>query len=202
MAISFRLLPVGVEEQYFRRLPEGWLFAGSRPLWLLGPRPTYRVTDAQKPAIAARLRLNRYLRLLWGIGILAAVLLMARAAPDLLNSNSIWLWVLPVLLAVNAVETFSIRPLIAGLPQTAERMPVAEMLKHQTDGMSIKALTVLGLFFLAAALLNGYFYFTMPSGREFTSFVAYFSGSMAVLWFGMLVAKLRKNARLDADENR
>ena len=60
--MSFHPLPTGVEEQYFKRVPDGWVFAAARPWWLFGRRPTFLVTDAQKPAIAARLRLNRYLR--------------------------------------------------------------------------------------------------------------------------------------------
>jgi hypothetical protein len=48
----FRLMPDGVEEAYFKRVPEGWVFAAPRPWWLSGSRPTYLLTDTQKPASA------------------------------------------------------------------------------------------------------------------------------------------------------
>src|SRR5215813_6250412 len=59
--MPFRLLPAGLEEAQFKRIPEGWLFTTVNP-WLFAPRRTYVVSDAQKPAIAARIRHARYLR--------------------------------------------------------------------------------------------------------------------------------------------
>ncbi len=200
IAIPFGFLPAGIEEQYFRRLPEGWLLAGPRPLWLMGPRPTYLVSDAQKPAIAQRLRRNRYLRLLWALLVAAIVLITMRAAPGLLNRDSIPLFVLLIFFAVNAVETLSIRPLLAGLPQTNLRMPVSEMLKGQTRGMSVRTIAILALFFLLMALFHGYLYFTTVWQRELTLAATWFAVLMAVIWFGMLVAKLRRGAGRTAGE--
>ena len=68
----FRLLPPGVEGQYFKAVPEGWLFGAPRPWLAFGPRPTYLVTDAQKAVLAARIRLSRYVRLLLAIPLVAA----------------------------------------------------------------------------------------------------------------------------------
>jgi len=52
-----------IEEGHFKRVAEGWLFTVSNP-WIVAPRRTYLVNDAQKPAIAARVRLARCLRLM------------------------------------------------------------------------------------------------------------------------------------------
>ena len=73
MPLSFRLLPVGVENQYFKLTEEGWVF-GAPSAWIVfGSRPTYLVTDAQRTALATRIRLGRYLRLLLALPIFAAV---------------------------------------------------------------------------------------------------------------------------------
>jgi hypothetical protein len=201
MANPFKFLPAGVEEQYFKRLPEGWLLAGPHPLWLFGPRPTYLVRDAQKPAIAKRLRRNRYFRALWVLVISAIVVMMMRATPGLLNRNSVLLFILLILFAVNAVETLSIRPLLAGLTRTTQRMPVSEMLKGQTRGMSVSAIAILAMFFLISAVFEGYLYFATVWQRELTLSATWFSAFMAVIWFGMLIAKLRRSARRPADED-
>jgi hypothetical protein len=72
LAAGFRLLPPGVEGQYFKMVPEGWLFGAPRPWLALGSRPTYLVTDEQKSTLAARIRLSRYIRLLLAIPLVAA----------------------------------------------------------------------------------------------------------------------------------
>jgi hypothetical protein len=71
--MSFHLLPNGLEEAQFKRVPEGWLFSTASP-WIFAPRGTYLVSDAQKPAIAERVRRGRYLRL---VVILLLMALMA-----------------------------------------------------------------------------------------------------------------------------
>jgi predicted ABC-type exoprotein transport system permease subunit len=95
-------------------------------MWLVGPRPTYLVSDAQKPAIGKRLRRNRYLRVLWVL-VICAIVLMMQATPGLLDRNSVPLFVLLILFAVNGAETLSIRPLLAGLTPTTQPMPVSEL---------------------------------------------------------------------------
>ncbi|WP_426531227.1 hypothetical protein [Bradyrhizobium sp. McL0615] len=56
MARALRLLPPGVEGQYFKAAPEGWLFGAPRPWLVFGPRPTYLVADAQKAKRTSQLR--------------------------------------------------------------------------------------------------------------------------------------------------
>jgi len=188
----FRLLPHGVEEGYFRPVPEGWLFAAPRPWWLFGSRPTYLLTDTQKPAVARRVRLNRYLRAPWIAVATGLVLLVQRKAPGWLNRDLILLFAFLWVGAINACENLTLRPLIAGLPPAADKMRVTEMLTHQSSAMSVKTLITLGLFFLAGASFYGYLWFATDQWREFTAFIAIFSGGFAMIWFAMLFAKLMR----------
>jgi hypothetical protein len=155
MAGGFRLMPRGLEAAYFKRVPQGWVFAAPRPWWLFGPRPTYLLTDTQKAAVAARVRLNRYLRAPWIAVAVGLALLVQREAPGWLNRDSILLFALLWVVAVNACENLTMRRLVAGLPPAAEKISVTDMLTHQTRGASVKTLTALGLFFLAGAAFYG-----------------------------------------------
>ena len=188
----FRLLPHGVEEGYFRPVPEGWLFAAPRPWWLFGSRPTYLLTDTQKPAVARRVRLNRYLRAPWIAVATGLVLLVQRKAPGWLNRDLILLFAFLWVGAINACENLTLRPLIAGLPPAPDKMRVTEMLTHQSSAMSVKTLITLGLFFLAGASFYGYLWFAADQWREFTAFIAIFSAAFAMIWFAMLFAKLMR----------
>ena len=141
MTIAFRLMPAGVEEAHFKRIPEGWLFTVANP-WIVAPRRTYLVNDAQKPAIAARVRLARYVRLMI---VLAMILLMAIAftmVPTLFNSLSVKaimaFGVFAVVLAgaITTADYLTVRPLIRDLPRTSQKISLADMLRSQTAAMS------------------------------------------------------------------
>jgi hypothetical protein len=189
---GFRLLPHGVEEAYFKRAPEGWIFAAPRPWWLFGARPTYLLTDTQKPAVAGRVRLNHYLRAPWIVVATGLVLLVQREAPGWLTRDLILLFGLLWVGVVNVCENLTLRPLLASLPPAPDKMRVTEMLTQQRRAMSVKTLIALGLFFLAGASFYGYLWFAANQWREFTGFVAIFSGGFAILWFAMLFAKLMR----------
>jgi hypothetical protein len=189
---QFRLLPRGVEEAHFKRVPQGWTFAAPRPWWLFGSRPTYLLTDSQKPAVARCVRLNRYLRAPWIAVAAALIFLVRRHAPGSLNRDLILLFGVLWVGAMNASENLTLRPLIAGLPPAPDKMGVTEMLTQQRRAMSVKTLTALGLFFLAGASFYGYLWFATDQWREFTAFIAIFSGGFAIMWFAMLFAKLMR----------
>jgi hypothetical protein len=58
---GFRLLPHRLEETYFERVPDGWLFAAPRPRWPpVAVRPATNLSADGHPE--SRGRLNRYLR--------------------------------------------------------------------------------------------------------------------------------------------
>jgi hypothetical protein len=125
--------------------------------------------DTQKTAVAARVRLNRYLRAPW-IAVAAGICLLEAA--EWLNRDSILLFALLWVVAIR---------LLAGLPSAAEKISVTDMLTHQTRAVSVKMLSALGLFFLAGAAFYGYLWFATAQWREFTPFVTIFSGGFAII---------------------
>jgi hypothetical protein len=191
----FRLLPVGVEEAYFKPVPEGWVFVASRPWWLFGPRPAFLVTDAQKPAIAARLRRNRYLRAAWLLVAAVLVLWVWWVAPRLVTRDTIFLFAVVWFAAVNICERRSMWPLLAGLPPAPEGFGVTEMVRQQARGMSAKTIAGTAVFFTLAAAYEGYLGATEQQGSDFWSNVALFFGFCALIFYAMLLEKLVRRAR-------
>jgi hypothetical protein len=184
-------LPLGVEEQYFKQVPEGWLFGAPRPWLAFGRRPTYLANDAQKAALASRIRMSRYIRLLLAIPLLATIPLWLNLVRRLGPFDNTMLVLGLYLISVHFVEYLIIRPLLAGLPLAAERMTVTNMLQQQSKAMSIKSQAVLGGFFCLASVSSWYLSLgRVPVERDFLRNIALFAGFFFILWLGMLIAKL------------
>jgi hypothetical protein len=191
LASRFRLLPLGVEGQYFKQVPEGCLFGAPRPWLAFGRRPTYLATDAQKAALADRIRMSRYVRMLLAIPLLATTPLWIDLVPRLGPFDNAILVLGFYLLSVHFVEYLMIRPLLAGLPLAAERMTVANMLQQQSKAMSIRSQAILGGFFGLASVSSWCLSLgRVPVERDFLRNVALFAGSFFLLWLGMLMGKL------------
>jgi hypothetical protein len=191
MASRFRLLPLGVEGQYFKQVPEGWLFGAPRPWLAFGRRPTYLATDAQKAALADRIRMSRYIRLLLAIPLVATVPLWMDLVRGLGPFDNTMLVLGLYLLCVHFVEYLMIRPLLAGLPLAEERMTVANMLQQQSKAMSIRSQAILGGFFGLASVSSWCLSLgRVPVERDLLRSVGLFAGSFFILWLGMLMAKL------------
>jgi hypothetical protein len=198
MASRFRLLPLGVEGQYFKQVPEGWLFGAPRPWLAFGGRPTYRATDVQKAALVDRIRMSRYMRLLLGIPLLATVPLWMHLVRGLGSFDNTMLVLGLYLLSVHFLEYLMIRPLIAGLPLAAERMTVADMLQQQSKTMSIRSQAILaGCFGLASVSTLCVSLARFPVERDLLRYIVLFSGGLSILWLGMLMAKLWGSWRSD-----
>ena len=186
MASRFRLLPRGVEGQYFKAVPEGWLFGAPRPWLTFGPRPTYLVTNAQKAGLAARIRLSRYIRLLLAIPLVATTPLWMDLVRGLSLLGNTLLVLAAYLVVVHLLEHLMIRRLLADLPRARERMTTAEMLREQSAAMSVRSLAMLGGFFgLATVLSLLSLSFRMPVEQDLLRYIALFSGFLSVLWLGM-----------------
>jgi hypothetical protein len=191
LASRFRLLPLGVEGQYFKQVPEGWLFGAPRPWLAFGRRPTYLATDAQKAVLANRIRTSRYIRLLLAIPLLAMTPLWLNLVPRLGPFDNTILVLGLYLLSVHLVEYLMIKPLLAGLPLAAEHMTVANMLQQQSKAMSIRSQSILaGVFGLASVSSWCLSLGRVPVERDFLRNIALFAGSFFILWLGMLMAKL------------
>lgn len=202
MASRFRLLPRGVEGQYFKAVPEGWLFGAPRPWLTFGPRPTYLVTNAQKAGLAARIRLSRYIRLLLAIPLVATTPLWMDLVRGLSLLGNTLLVLAAYLVVVHLLEHLMIRSLLADLPQARERMTTAEMLREQSAAMSVRSLAMLGGFFgLATVLSLLALSFRMPVEQDLLSYIALFSGFLSILWLGMLITKLWGSSRYRSDRS-
>ena len=196
MASRFRLLPRGVEGQYFKAVPEGWLFGAPRPWLTFGPRPTYLVTNAQKAGLAARIRLSRYIRLLLAIPLVATTPLWMDLVRGLSLLGNTLLVLAAYLVVVHLLEHLMTRSLLADLPQARERMTTAEMLREQSAAMSFRSLAMLGGFFgLATVSSLLALSFRMPVEQDLLSYIALFSGFLSILWLGMLITKLWGSSR-------
>jgi hypothetical protein len=191
LAGKVRLLPLGIEGQYFKPVPEGWLFGAPKPWFVFGRRPTYLVTEAQKAALVARVRMSRYIRLLLGIPLVAATPLVMQPIRGLPVVDNVMLVLGLYLVAVHALEYFLIKPLLVGLPLATERMTVADMYRQQSTAMSVGVLATMGAFFLFFALIFAYLSLKLPGGRDVMQFSALFATFLAILSFGMLIMKVR-----------
>lgn len=191
MLRSFRLLPLGVEGQYFKPTAGGWVFGAPRPWLTFGPRPTYLVTDTQRTALADRIRLSRYLRLPLAVPMIVAIFWL----PPHANGYSLLDVTMASLLAYIAlshfVEYLMIRPLIATLPLAAERMTLVGMHQQQSKAMSVKAQSALSTFFGLVCLGSlACLPFGTPEDRQMITYAASVSGILCIIWLSMLTAKL------------
>ena len=172
--MQFRLLPAGLEEAQFKRIPEGWLFATVNP-WFFAPRRTYLVSDAQKPAIAARVRRARYLRM----AVIAAMMALMVAAivmnPTLLTMlktsslmGALIIGAFGVLTgaAIVACDHLSVRSLLRDLPRSPQRIGYVDMMRNQSKAMSSTAIAVFAALLVLSAV--GQTYFALTSPRNWT----------------------------------
>jgi hypothetical protein len=191
-----RLLPAGIEEGQFKREPDGWLFTTANP-WIFGRRWTYLITDAQKPALAARVRRARYVRLLVMLvtmALLAAVLMMT---PSLLGPPGIGIalvlagFVVAVTGLIFVGDYLTVRPLLQGIPRTTRKFSQRDMMRTQYEAMSVRSLWIFAAIFVFATLANLAGWMASPRASVFGLLSVAFSGLFAALFGGMLIAKLR-----------
>jgi hypothetical protein len=139
---GFRLLPRGIEENYFKAVPGGWLVAVKRPF---GSDWNHFVSDAQKPTLAARLRLAIVVRYTLFIGLsLVAIIGAGRSETPLA--------VFGLLLAFNACGYLSARSVLRDLPLTSETVTSRDQMRSRADAMSVGALVSFMVICLTAAV--------------------------------------------------
>ena len=191
-----RLLPAGFEEAQFKQVPEGWLFTTVNP-WVFGPRRTYLVSAEQKPAIAARVRRARYLRLLV---IVPMMLLMGAALvtnPNLLMAPSVGTAIVfavfmgMVAAAITACDHLCVRSLLRDVPRSSQKIGLREMMWNQSKAMSVKALVIFTAIFLFAATANTVQALSAPRGGMVVALGAVVFALFALGFIIMLIAKLR-----------
>jgi hypothetical protein len=204
MAIRFRLLSAGLEEAQFKRVPEGWLFTTANPLVFAPPR-TYLVSDAQKPAIAARVRRSWHIRLILLVLMLLLLISAFIAFPPLLNPRSVEAWliwgavVLTFTIANAVSDHLVVGPLLRHVPRSSQ-IGLTEILRRQAEPMSVKALAIFTLTFLVCAMAQTYNAFTSRSAALMAISVIAFAW-LAFVSGGILIAKLRAPSDDSSERN-
>ena len=145
---------LSLEDEAFRQVENGYVFSAP---WFAGPSRRYLVNEAQKMAIAERLRRTRQVLLLPGVFI--AIMFRGAGgfsiANELIFFVAILIVVLASIIAANIYGIYKLRPLLAGLPPTRERgLTWSERLKFRAAGISWSGLVVLGLGFPAGCLMS------------------------------------------------
>jgi hypothetical protein len=202
MAIRFRLLPLGIEGQYFKAAPEGWLFGAPGPWLTFRPRTTYLVTDAQRAMLAGRIRRSRYIRLLLAIPLAATTPLWMDLVRGLSLLGNTLLVFGGYLVIVHLLEHLMIRRLLTELPRASERMTMTDMLRQQSAAMSVRSQAILGGFFGFAAVLSLVFLsLRLPIEQDLLRYIALFSGFLCTLWLGMLLTRLWRPSHHRSDRS-
>ena len=191
-----RLVPAGIEEAQFKREPDGWLFTIANP-WIFGRRWTYLITDAQKPALAARVRRSRYVRLLIMLATMALLIAVLIMTPSMLREPGIGIalvaagFVVAVTGMIFVGDYLTIRPLLQGIPRTSRKFSQGDMMRTQYEAMSVRSLSIFAAIFVFATLTNLAGWIASPRASVLALLGIAFSGLFAALFGGMLIAKLR-----------
>ena len=187
----------GMEEMSFKRVPEGWVYRVPNP-WLLGRSRYYLVSEKQKSEIAGHHR-RMWLFLLLGIAVIAAVgapltlagfdeqqVVVSLATAALLG--------LIVGFVANAWLCRTIRPIIADLTPTTQRITQSEVLNTQIAVFSRGYLLFFGSLSLLLFALIALQPLLTSAGWDARSLCgALLFGAGTIYWFALYIAKRRQS---------
>jgi len=187
----------GMEELSFKRVPEGWVYRVPNP-WLLGRSRHYLVSEKQKSDIAGHHR-RMWLFLLLGVAVIAAVgapltfvgfdeqqVVLSLATAALLG--------LIVGFAANAWLCRTIRPIIADLTPTNQRITQSEVLNTQIAVFSRGYLLFFGSLSLLLFALIALQPLLTSAGWDARSLCgALLFGAGTIYWFALYIAKCRQS---------
>ena len=187
----------GMEELSFKRVPEGWVYRVPNP-WLLGRSRHYLVSEKQKSDIAGHHR-RMWLFLLLGVAVIAAVgapltfvgfdeqqVVLSLATAALLG--------LIVGFAANAWLCRTIRPIIANLTPTTQRITQSEVLNNQIAVFSRGYLLFFGSLSLLLLALIALQPLLTSAGWDARSLCgALLFGAGTIYWFALYIAKRRQS---------
>jgi len=187
----------GMEEMSFKRVPEGWVYRVPNP-WLLGRSRYYLVSEKQKSEIAGHHR-RMWLFLLLGIAVIAAVgapLTLAGFDEQqvVLSLATAALLGLIVGFVANAWLCRTIRPIIADLTPTTERITQSEVLNTQIAVFSRGYLLFFGSLSLLLFALIALQPLLTSAGWDARSLCgAMLFGAGTIYWFALYIAKRRQS---------
>ena len=188
----------GMEEMSFKRVPEGWVYRVPNP-WLLGRSRYYLVSEKQKSEIAGHHR-RMWLFLLLGIAVIAAVgapLTLAGFDEQqvVLSLATAALLGLIVGFVANAWLCRTIRPIIADLTPTTQRITQSEVLNTQIAVFSRGYLLFFGSLSLLLFALIALQPLLTSAGWDARSLCgAMLFGAGTIYWFALYIAKRRQPA--------
>jgi hypothetical protein len=187
----------GMEEMSFKRVPEGWVYRIPNP-WLLGRSRYYLVSEKQKSEIAGHHR-RMWLFLLLGIAVIAAVgapLTLAGFDDQqvVLSLATAALLGLIVGFVANAWLCRTIRPIIADLTPTTQRITQSEVLNTQIAVFSRGYLLFFGSLSLLLFALIALQPLLTSAGWDARSLCgALLFGAGTIYWFALYIAKRRQS---------
>jgi hypothetical protein len=187
----------GMEEMSFKRVPEGWVYRVPNP-WLLGRSRYYLVSEKQKSEIAGHYR-RMWLFLLLGIAVIAAVgapLTLAGFDEQqvVLSLATAALLGLIVGFVANAWLCRTIRPIIADLTPTTQRITQSEVLNTQIAVFSRGYLLFFGSLSLLLFALIALQPLLTSAGWDARSLCgALLFGAGTIYWFALYIAKRRQS---------
>jgi len=187
----------GMEEMSFKRVPEGWVYRVPNK-WLLGRSRYYLVSEKQKSEIAGHHR-RMWLFLLLGIAVIAAVgapLTLAGFDEQqvVLSLATAALLGLIVGFAANAWLCRTIRPIIANLTPTTQRITQSEVLNTQIAVFSRGYLLFFGSLSLLLFALIALQPLLTSAGWDARSLCgAMLFGAGTIYWFALYIAKRRQS---------
>ena len=187
----------GMEEMSFKRVPEGWVYRVPNP-WLLGRSRYYLVSEKQKSEIAGHHR-RMWLFLLLGIAVIAAVgapLTLAGFDEQqvVLSLATAALLGLIVGFVANAWLCRTIRPIIADLTPTTQRITQSEVLNTQIAVFSRGYMLFFGSLSLLLFALIALQPLLTSAGWDTRSLCgALLFGAGTIYWFALYIAKRRQS---------
>jgi hypothetical protein len=183
----------GMEELSFKRISDGWVFQAPNP-WLIGPRQSYLLNDAQKLEVAAQLRR------MWTIVLVTIIVLVAIGLPlwssfvgdshplAMLGASTLFGAVAGFM--VNAYTVRRMRPMIIGTEPTIQRITQREAILSQARIFSRARITFFGM--LSAALLALTVTNAAVGGWNTLDVIGVLLfGMMTIYWLALLIVKHR-----------
>jgi hypothetical protein len=187
----------GMEEMSFKRVPEGWVYRVPNP-WLFGRSRYYLVSEKQKSEIAGHHR-RMWLFLLLGIAVIAALgapLTLAGFDDQQVVSSLATAALLGLIVGfvANAWLCRTIRPIIADLTPTTQRITQSEVINTQIAVFSRGYLLFFGSLSLLLFALIALQPVLTSAGWDARSLCgALLFGAGTIYWFALYIAKRRQS---------
>lgn len=184
-------LSSGMVESFFKRRPEGWLFA----MPLVWPRRTYLVTDEQKASLVGPLRRMWWTQILTGIVAVIGLLTFLEDQPALTQVIVVGSAMVVFFILQSGYAALMIRPLLVGIPATDERISFSDQFKA-------RAVALPKVFLIGGAVISLLFFvvgLALALGGETdlaTILSTVFFGVLTLFYIGFYFARQRANRQM------